>query len=75
MFYQLRKLSNEPQMFVQHGPSYMAVLLNMTDYADGFLVAPALPHLSPRLSSNDSEVLKNCSSSTGLGAIYALKLA
>ncbi|MBP1609763.1 MAG: hypothetical protein H6Q04_1998, partial [Acidobacteria bacterium] len=37
----------------------MAVLLNMTDYADGFLVAPALPHLSPRLSSNDSEVLKN----------------
>lgn len=57
------------------GPSYMAVLLIMTDYSDGFLVAPALPHLSPRLNSNDSEVLKNCSCSTGLGTIYALKLA
>jgi len=52
----------------------MAVLLNMTDYADGFLIAPALPHLSHRLNLYDSEVLKNCSFGTGLGAIHALIL-
>jgi hypothetical protein len=51
----------------------MAVMLNMTDTADGFSLHHTIPSLRPRLNQHDSKVLRTISFNTGLGTTYAFK--